>query len=530
MTNKESTIAMYIRISSEDEDKESNSIKNQKNLLENYINSSPELSKFEVIAFVDDGYSGTNFERPAFKEMMEDIKNGTIDCVLVKDLSRFGRNYLEVGRYIEHILPSMNIRFVAINDNYDSIKNSINAEAIEIPFKNLVNDFYAKDISKKIMSAKESLMKQGKFLSSHAIYGYSKDEKDKHKLVRDTEAAIIVERIFKMYLEGIGISEIASTFNKEGILTPAKYKKKKGSTFNSPTAYEKSFWKKDAVLRLLKDERYTGKSVNGTTKVKFVGSKNHNYVAKEDYIVVSGMHEAIVSQRDFTKVMKLMGNRRTTTKTSEKQIKQKQDEHVITRVRCGGCNSILKRAGQSPRFKCRNKKVSIDNTCFDKSILVRHVESYVFEVLVKHIKNIVSINELFQSTRAKNEENRIMFEIEKEEKKLLIKKAKKLSQYEEYRKGNLDKQKYLAIKEEAEILIGMIENRILDLEKSIRSEEINAEKRVIENAKEHLDALILCKKMYDDFVEEIFIHDLDKIKIVLKNQEEYKRICKKKKK
>lgn len=193
--------AIYVRLSKEDGDKEeSDSIVNQKELIRNYL---ADKSDIQICAErVDDGYSGANFDRPHFKKMISEIEDGKIDCVIVKDLSRFGRNFVEAGRYIDQIFPALGVRFIAVNDNFDSINGRTSSDKILIPFKNLINDAYCRDISIKVRSQLEIKRKKGDFIGSFAVYGYLKDPADRHKLVVDDFAAEIVRDIFRWKLEG----------------------------------------------------------------------------------------------------------------------------------------------------------------------------------------------------------------------------------------------------------------------------------------------------------------------------------------
>ena len=224
MSNKIKKIyhaAIYVRLSKEDGDvsnavkAESNSISNQKNLIRDFLKDKEDI---EVVSErVDDGYSGSNFERPAFKLMLEDIKKGIVDCVIVKDLSRFGREYIDSGRYIERLFPALGVRFIAINDNYDSLNGKDQADEIIIPFKNLINDAYCRDISVKIRSHLEVKRKNGEFIGSFAPYGYQKSENDRNSLVIDPIAAGIVKDIFRMKLHGLSQDAIANRLNDAGV-------------------------------------------------------------------------------------------------------------------------------------------------------------------------------------------------------------------------------------------------------------------------------------------------------------------------
>ena len=202
------TVALYVRLSVEDGDKaESNSVTNQKELLNDYINENPNFNLYDY--YVDDGYSGTDFERPSFKRMLEDMKSKKFNTIIVKDLSRLGRNYIEVGNYIEQIFPLFNIRFIAINDNIDSYKDPSTVNNIIVPFKNLINDEYCRDISNKIRSVLAMKKRRGEYVGAFTPYGYIKDPKDIHHLIVDEDAARVVKLIYQWSLEGCGRKKIA---------------------------------------------------------------------------------------------------------------------------------------------------------------------------------------------------------------------------------------------------------------------------------------------------------------------------------
>ena len=223
--------ALYVRLSKEDGDKEeSDSIVNQKDLIRAFLADKPDI---HICAeCVDDGYSGANFDRPSFKRMIRDIEAGKISCVIVKNLSRFGRNYLEVGDYLEHLFPFLGIRFIAVNDNYDSINGRTSSDKILIPFKNLINDAYCRDISIKVRSQLDIKRKKGDFIGSFAVYGYWKDPSDRHKLVVDEYAAAVIRDIFRWKLEGASQQRIADRLNGRGELSPMEYKRFCGLQYN----------------------------------------------------------------------------------------------------------------------------------------------------------------------------------------------------------------------------------------------------------------------------------------------------------
>ena len=304
-------VAMYLRLSQDDEkyDKdfkaESNSISNQRLQIQDYIDKNEEMELAKE--YVDDGYSGINFERPAFKEMMEDVITGSINCIVVKDLSRFGRDYIDSGRYLQRVFPSLDIRFIALNDNYDSFTASETEKNLVIPFKNFINDNYCRDTSAKVRSVCKVKRKQGQFISNYAPYGYEKDEEDKHKIVIDKEVEYVVRKIFSMKLEGYSSYSIAKHLNDNGIPTPMEHKKAKGIRYKtgfSTKAVAK--WDTPAVNRILINEVYIGTLQQG--KREKINYKLDKVVSKDrsDWIEIEDNHEAIIDPHDFEIVQKLL--------------------------------------------------------------------------------------------------------------------------------------------------------------------------------------------------------------------------------
>lgn len=303
---KESKVkaASYSRLSREDGDKlESDSICNQKELVADYAR----LKDVQIVQeYVDDGYSGTSFERPAFQRMMEDIKKKKINCIIVKDLSRLGRNYIETGKYLEKIFPFLGVRFIAVNDHYDSEGQSGESDQIIIPFKNLINDAYCRDISVKIRSQLDVKRKNGKFIGSFAAYGYLKDPADKNHLVIDEIAAEIVRTIFGLKLNGFSAGRIAARLDSMNILPPFEYKKMCGLNFSSGFRSGKNAgWSVSSVKRILGNELYTGTMVQGKNrKINYKINQNRP-VNEAEWIRVASTHDAIIPLQVFHTVQRL---------------------------------------------------------------------------------------------------------------------------------------------------------------------------------------------------------------------------------
>ncbi len=298
-------VGLYLRLSRDDGDKaESDSIHSQRDLLMDFI-SRHRSFRFKR-EYVDDGYSGTNYDRPGFSRMMEDAQKGIIDCILVKDLSRLGRNYIETGRYLERIFPSMGLRLIAVNDNYDTLDKDSSDNEIVVPFKNLINDAYCRDISLKIRSHLDVKRKDGQFIGSFAMYGYKKDADNKNHLVIDEDAARTVELIFQYRLNGLSAQRIADKLNELGFQPPYEYKRKKGLNYNSGfKSADKAKWTKDTVTRLLGSEMYTGTMVQGRTKRINYKVKKSLPIISEDWIRVENTHTPIIQKSTFELVQEV---------------------------------------------------------------------------------------------------------------------------------------------------------------------------------------------------------------------------------
>lgn len=298
--------ASYVRLSQDDGDKEeSNSIINQKNLIRDYMKKHPEFTL--VKEYPDDGYSGVNFERPAFQEMMEDVKNHRINCIIVKDLSRFGRNYIETGKYLEQVFPFLGVRFIAINDGVDTGRAQSDAEQFVLPFKNLFNDSYCKDISTKVRSQLAIKRKNGDFVGSFACYGYVKDPADHNQLIIDPEAAEIVRNIFDWKIHGLSAERIAEKLNSQGILCPMEYKRRQGLKVSTNfRTNDKAKWSAVSVLRILKNEIYIGVTTQGKVTTPSYKIKRLIEKPESEWDRVEGTHEPIVTQDTFDAVQALM--------------------------------------------------------------------------------------------------------------------------------------------------------------------------------------------------------------------------------
>lgn len=359
-TTKAWKTAAYIRLSREDmatrngERAESESVVNQQQIIGDFITAQPDLG--EHLVFIDDGATGTNFDRTGFQAMMQEVHAGNINCVVVKDLSRFGRNYTEAGVYMEQVFPMLGVRFIAINDHVDSFLRPAEMDSILIPLKNLLNDSYSKDLSIKVRSAMTAKRKRGEFIGGYACYGYLKDPKDKTKLVIDPETADTVKNIFQWYIEGLGKTPLAKKLNALGVPSPFKQRFMRDGRERPNHEYASKMswlWSAQTISTILENSTYLGHiTQNKRSQVSYKNCKRIK-IDKADWIIVENTHEPIIDQYTFDRVQDLMKLRTKSTLTTG-------NVYLFSGLlRCADC----KRAMERVVVKKKNGKVYINYRC-----------------------------------------------------------------------------------------------------------------------------------------------------------------------
>ena len=522
------SVALYIRLSQEDSDngtekQESNSITSQKALLNEFIEEYDDLIVYDT--YVDDGYTGTDFNRPGFQRLLEDMRNGNINCVLVKDLSRLGRNYIEVGNYIEQIFPIFNIRFIAINDSVDSFKNPASTNTILVPFKNLINDEYCRDTSIKIRTALNGRKRKGEFVGAFPSYGYIKNPENNHKLIIDKESAEIVKKIFEWKVnEGLGNLSICHRLNDMGILNPTGYKKKKlNQNYNNFKMRQEDYsWCPSTVRNILKNDIYIGNITQGKRRVKSYKVHKVEQVPEEEWITVEDMHEPIIDKELFEKAQRL--------------------RKVDTRVQNNGNLSIwagaLKCAdcGRAMHKKyCKNKSGTVyeyyicgtyrkksEKLCTKHTIKVEELENAVLETIKLHIQLFVNTEKLLEQINKSNTQKLVNENMEniKQEKEKEIEKISNLKRclYEDWKNNYITKDEYLEYKQKYELDIKRIKEIIINLNKQKKKQEeiINGNSKWIENFKEHKNITELDRDIIMEMIDYIEVHENKKITIHFK--------------
>lgn len=332
---------------------ESNSITSQRELIRAYIQRQPDIELYDI--YVDDGFSGSNFERPEFKRMMDDVEAGRVNCIIVKDLSRFGRDYIESGKYIQKVFPSLGVRFIALIDHYDSFSTDAGESGIVLPVKNFMNDSYCRDISAKVKSQFEVKRRNGEYVASFAPYGYRKAENNRNQLVVDRYAAEIVRKIFEWKMDGMAVSAIAKNLNGLGVLSPREYKKSIGSNYKGGfSGAVKSVWSSSTVKRILTNEMYLGHLIQGKTEKISYKLKKSVKKPKEEWIKVENTHEPIISEDNFLIVKNLL-------KTDGRVSPLTQRNSLFTGILfCGNCGEQMIR--RVNRYKDKQRVYYICST------------------------------------------------------------------------------------------------------------------------------------------------------------------------
>lgn len=525
--------AIYVRLSKEDGDvsdaskAESNSISNQKELIKDFLKDKQDI--VIVSERVDDGYSGVNFERPAFQLMLEDIKQGKVDCVVVKDLSRFGRNYIESGRYIEKIFPMLGVRFIAINDNYDSLTGKSQTDEIVIPFKNLINDAYCRDISIKIRSHLDVKRRKGEFIGSFTIYGYAKDEHDHNKIVIDEYAAGVVRDIYQWKISGMSQQRIADKLNDMGVLSPAEYKKSCGIKYSANLQTKKqAIWSAVAITRILTNESYTGTLIQGKVTTPNYKVKKTVIKDEEDWVVIPNAFEAIITKEQFDMVQEIL-------KKDTRVAPDKKSVYLFSGIAvCGDCGRQMSRKVSTVSGKkyvyymcSANKK---EGVCSSHRIREDELEKAVVTYLNSYIDELENIQHFlefidklpYQEVNVKRLNMRIV-QLEEDAQKY---EKLKVSVYEDLKDELISKEEYISMKQEFE------KRRRASLD-SIAQIKIEIETLASRNGKHHewIESFLankgiekLERNIVVELIDYIKIYEDKRIEIVFRYADNYKEI------
>lgn len=530
------SVALYIRLSQEDADngtekQESNSVTSQKTLLNEFIEEHDDLIVYET--YIDDGFTGTDFNRPSFQRLLEDMRNGNINCVIVKDLSRLGRNYIEVGNYIEQVFPLFNIRFIAINDSVDSFKNPASTNTILVPFKNLINDEYCRDTSIKIRTSLNGKKKKGEFIGAFPSYGYIKDPKDKHKLIIDKSVVNIIRNIFNWNVnEGLGKIAICHKLNDLGILNPTGHKKLElEQNYNNYGIQDNTYtWTPSTIRNILNNEVYIGNTVQGKRRTKSYKVHKVETVPKEEWIRVENTHEPIIDKETFKKAQELS---KRDTKVSQKT---KELSVWAGFLKCADCKRAMNKKSSTNKsgskyeyYICSTYRKKSNNLCTKHSIKVENLEKAVLKAINLHIDLLINTEEIveqinessFQNTKNENIQNMIIAKQSEISKISNFKRAL----YEDWKNEDITREEYLEYKQKYENDIGRIKENIkrLENEKQKYENENQSHNEWIEKFKNQKGIAELSRDIMMELIDYIYVHENGNITIKFKFEDEFER-------
>lgn len=527
--------AVYLRLSKEDEDlreikdkKESNSIANQKALILKTLESMPDVTLYDI--YIDDGFTGLNFERPNFQRMCEDIYNGRVNMVIVKDLSRLGRDYIDSGRYVKKIFPSYHVRFVSVLDHFDSLTATQSDVNLLIPVKNFVNDNYSRDISGKVRSHQEVMRENGLYVGSHVAYGYKKLETDRNRIIPDEYAADIVRKIFDWKLKGLSSASIADKLNGLGVAAPSEYKRQLGGNYKSGfQKNRKAKWSAVAINRILRNKIYIGVLEQG--KREKVNYKLNKVVEKPEteWAVKENTHEAIISKPDFENVAKLLNL------DTRKSPKEETLFMLSGLMFCGECGrSMVRRCN---RYKDKQSVYYICATynkgkgCSRHSIAQSVIEDILLDAIKRHIEHVARLDELLSSIRDREVNYDDIVANDRE----ILAKYKELDQCKKVEMSlHRDLAAGIISIKEYEQFKNNFAHKSAEIEATIRKlqEEIETVFKEGLFADEWIDTFTktgnitsLDRSIVLSLMEKITIHEENRIEITFKYQDEYETLC-----
>ena len=493
--------AAYVRLSVEDSGKPgADTIEGQKALLTSFIESKDDMEP--VSLFCDNGRTGTDFDRPQFEKMMDEVRKGRIDCIVVKDLSRFGRDYLTVGDYISRVFPFLGVRFISVNDGFDS-SNPLDIDSLDTSFRTLIYDLYSRDLSRRVKSAKKARAERGAFLSPYAPYGYVKDPEDKNHLLVDTEAAEVIRRIFQMAADGAKPWQIAAALNGDGVSSPKNYKVEAGCT-RTPwrSIQEENFWTASLVAKFLRDERYIGKTVFGKRSRDIVGSTHTVKISRNDWVIVPDRHEAIVSEALFEKAQSVMREYR------EYEAASSSGNPLKRKVICGVCGHAMQRDNKkNASYCCGTKRLNTGFDCSEDRIPESDILEAVVDTIQVYAQYAVSIDRLLQTRQAQR-----VLDRKQAQRRLQTLQSRKAQLderlqdlYERLVEGEISRESFAAQKKALTAQTEEISHTVLELERKISGSD-DSGNAVIEQFKSYAGITALTKEISTELLQSVTIY------------------------
>lgn len=526
--------ALYVRLSVEDNGKDSDSVENQTALLEEYVANHPHLKK--VALFVDNGYTGTDFLRPEFNRMMEAVQAEMADCIVVKDLSRLGRNYIETSQFIEKICPFYNLRFIAVNDNYDTATVTSEGQ-LSASLQNIVNDYYAKDISRKVTSALQAKMERGDYIGNYAPHGYRKDPENKNHLLVDPETAPVIRQIFEMRAEGISYMGICKKLNDAGIPSPGQLKIDNGIETNNNRKNRTILWNKHKITEILKDIVYIGHLAQKKGSQCLYGGIPYHITSEDEWIVVKNTHEPLISEELFEKVQQVNNAALERQKANAGKYDHLPKEKNIygKKFTCAGCGAIMKLHRSFSRkkdkvyftFKCPTYAEHGSRACSDIKMRKADLDEAVFTFIKSQMDVFIDIENtiriLLAMKKAKLKQNNTQQEIKALRQKLAHKQSILSGMYVDLKEGLLSQEDYGHHREIITADMKALEIKLSEMEsaKNETEEQLTGKMKWKFMIQRFYDATEMTAEMADAFIETMKLHEDGSLEIKLSYMDEF---------
>ena len=529
--------AIYARLSREDNLNQSDSIENQLSLLHDYVGNRPYLQL--VGTYIDNGYTGTDFDRPEWQKLMEAVREKEVDCIVVKDLSRLGRNYIETGEFLEKICPFFGIRFIAINDNFDTDTAEASGQ-LSVSLSNIINDYYAKDISRKVSSALRSKMENGEFIGSWEKYGYLKDENNKNQLVINPETAPVVKQIFLWRSEGMSYMGINKKLNDSGIPSPGQYKANRGIVTNNNQKDRVILWNKHMVTEILKDVTYLGHLAQRKGSQCLYAGISYHRTEEQDWIVVENTHEPIIEQELFDKVQAI--NNAAAEKAKANSGKYDHLPKAVNiygkKFTCADCGSVIKlvRSFSTKKdkvyfiFKCPTYAEHGTRACNAKKMRKADLDEAVLSAMKAQLDLFVdmqdSLHRLLAMKKAMANQTQQKDEIKSLKKKLDHKKGLFSGLYRDLREGLITDEDYAQAREIILADIDRMEKQLSELEGTTMrfEEQLRGEKKWAELVRKYHNATEVTAEMVDVMIASMKMNEDSSLEITFNHMDEFKAI------
>lgn len=529
---------IYLRLSLEDNGKkDSDSIENQRELLMEYISGRPELSLTDI--YMDNGYTGTDFSRPEFNRMLDDARKGRINCILVKDLSRLGRNYVEAGDYLEKVFPFLKVRFIAVNDHYDSETLSA-GDQLGASLKNIVNDMYAKDISRKVGSALKAKRLRGDYIGNYAPYGYLKDPENPSRLIVDREAAPIVRKIFEMRAAGAGITAIARALNEKDYPSPGRLRYERGILTNNNQKGKDLPWNRHVLRDLLWNVVYIGNLAQGRSSQCLHRNVPFHYIEESEWDVVNCTHEPIIEMELWEKAQEVNKTRYKAAKENAGKYAAlpKRENPYGQILRCADCGRVLKYTRSYAKggtrayynYKCPNNIELGDKACPKKNIRADDLDHIVLETLHKQMDVFMDARKVLEKlialekkqTKKNAPENRIQSIREELEKQ----RNRSTALYTDYKEGLLTQEEYLYAKQKYQEKIEALEGELSKISRlRTKTDEIGSEEKHWEKMiEQYRNASEISREMVAAMVKGIQVHTDNQISVEFRYMNEFEEL------